>query len=138
MPNEVNAATVKNKSKALNPSMGAYKGSEELSGTEEDSEDSADDAFLPKRKTHAPPPDPFADWDNGEELTPQQRKDVLALKSNYERARVMNKIQNDRKLRELELKNEVVKTFAGLKGDKAKAKKSATSVAHGKGSREKK
>ena len=53
-------------------------------------------------------------------------------------ARVMNKIQNDRKLRELELKNEVVKTFAGLKGDKAKAKKSATSVAHGKGSREKK
>jgi 3-deoxy-D-arabino-heptulosonate 7-phosphate (DAHP) synthase len=41
---------------------------------------------------------------------------VMALKSNYERAKVMNKQRNDRILRELDVKEAAVKALDGTKG----------------------
>jgi hypothetical protein len=78
----------------------------------------------PNKKTPAPATKPRSelqvdvvdnhqDWDNGEPLTSDQRKEILALRSNYERSRAMNKLRNARLLKELDLKNEARKTLAG-------------------------
>ena len=47
----------------------------------------------------------YKDWDNGEPLSPEGRKHILNMKSDYERAQAMNKRRNERMLRELEVKN---------------------------------
>jgi hypothetical protein len=58
------------------------------------------------------------DWDNGEPLTSDQRKEILALGSDYERSRAMNKLRNARLLKELDLKNEVGRALTGSEGGK--------------------
>ena len=58
------------------------------------------------------------DWDNGEPLNPDQRKEILALRSDYEKSRAMNKIRNARVLKELYLKNAVGEALAGSEGGK--------------------
>ena len=60
--------------------------------------------------------DAYSDWDNGEPLTPAERKTIMALKSNYERARAMNQRRNNRLLGELELKEDVKKLLQVGKG----------------------
>lgn len=86
----------------------------------------------PPKSLKAPAIDDFADWDNGKPLTKQQRKNIMSLKSNYERSREMNKIRNQRKLRELDLKGGVAQALGGLK-DCSTTRKS-TSTASSKGS----
>ena len=77
-----------------NPGAG---GAEELrsgsgSGTDDDSSD--EDEFA----------DPFADWDNGEELTEEERRELMTLGSNYERSRAMNIRRRERLAVEMGLK----------------------------------
>ena len=65
--------------------------------------------------------DLYKDWDNGESLTPEQRTEVMALGSNYERAQMMNKLCNSRMIEELDIRNAVSRLFdKDLKGDKPK------------------
>jgi hypothetical protein len=58
------------------------------------------------------------DWDNGEPLTSDQHKEILALGSDYERSRAMNKLRNARLLKELDLKNEVGRALTSSEGGK--------------------
>ena len=61
-------------------------------------------AYIEKPKQAAAPPvDEYANWDNGEPLTQEERQAVLRLKSNYERSREMNKRRNRRIQMELGL-----------------------------------
>ena len=65
--------------------------------------------------------DLYKDWDNGELLTPEQRAEVMALGSNYERAQMMNKLRNSRMIEELDIRNTASRLFdKDLKGDKPK------------------
>src|SRR6202011_1651936 len=75
----------------------------------DESADSTDDDDTDKR----PPPkrkagyvDPYKDWDKREPLTPKQNKSIMALNSNYEKYRAMNKLKNEHLLHELDLKAE--------------------------------
>ena len=62
----------------------------------------------------------YKDWDNGEPLSPEGRKHIMNMKSDYERAQAMNKRRNERKLRELEVKNGIGDLFK-MNKDKSKA-----------------
>jgi hypothetical protein len=94
----------------------------------DEDDDDDDKRPLPPAKGKAPRVDPFTDWDNGEPLTPEERMSVMALKSNYERAKVMNKRRNDRILQELDMKEAAAKVLDGKKG-KGKACKGKGSKA---------
>jgi hypothetical protein len=82
-------------------------------------------------KTSTPPKltstDIYKDWDNGEALTPDERAEIMSLKSNYERAQAMNKRRNARLLKELELKQGVSDLLADLNATKPKKSSKATS-----------
>ena len=80
-------------------------------------------------KSKAATIDHFADWDNGEPLTKEQRKTIMSLKLNYERSKAMNKMCNERMMCELDLKEG---TLVGLKNYSTKHK--PTSTASSKGS----
>ena len=67
--------------------------------------------------------DPHGDWDNGEPLTNEERKAILAMGSNYERSKEMNKRKNARRLAELDLRGEVVEMLEGLKDAEGKSEK---------------
>ena len=89
------------------------------SGDEDIDDIDEDDGPRPTNKVPpAPSPkktDPiinyYKDWDNGEPLSPEGCKHILNMKSDYERAQAMNKRRNERKLRELEVKNGVEDLF---------------------------
>ena len=87
--------------------------------SQDESADSTDDDDTDKRpqKRKAGYVDPYKDWDNGESLTPKQRKSIMALNSNYERYRAMNKLKNSRLLRELDMKAEVTRALEGHEGE---------------------
>lgn len=53
-------------------------------------------AHVEKPKPPAPAVDEYANWDNGEPLTQEERQAILRLKSNYEKSREMNKRRNRR------------------------------------------
>jgi len=91
-----------------------------------DGENGADgDASTLKKSLAATPKkqivDAYIDWDNGEPLTPAERKTIMALKSNYERARAMNQRRNNRLLGKLELKEDVEKLLQTGKGTGSKS-----------------
>ena len=94
---------------------------------EEDEEDEDDGSRLTNKAPRAPSPkktipiiDHYKDWDNGEPLSPEGRKHILSMGSDYERAQAMNKRRNQRKLRELEVKNGIGDLFK-MNKDKSKA-----------------
>jgi len=98
--------------------------------SDDEGEDDKDEDDGPRPTNKVPPaPSPkktdpiinyYKDWDNGEPLSPEGRKRILNMKSDYERARAMNKRRNERKLRELEVKNGVEDLFKMSK-DESKA-----------------
>lgn len=60
---------------------------------QEDEDDKEDEDEQDKEEQNKPKQvqfDPYANWDNGEDLTKEERAAVLALGSNYERSRMMN------------------------------------------------
>lgn len=69
--------------------------------------------------------DPFADWDDGEPLTHEQRAQIMALKSNYERSKAVNVIRNARKMDEVGVKDGLGEVLRGAKGVKAQGTKSS-------------
>ena len=61
--------------------------------------------------------DAYANWDNGEPLTPDERAAILRMKSNYERSQTMNKRRNTRMLKELEMGNAIMDAFKDVPGN---------------------
>ena len=104
---------------------------DELVFSDDDTEVVSESDSAPKRplKSKAAAIDHFANWDNGEPLTKEQRKKIMSLKSNYERSKAMNKMCNERMMRELDLKEG---TLVGSKNYSTKHK--PTSTASSKGS----
>jgi hypothetical protein len=91
----------------------------------DDSDDDDDDRGLPASKKLGSKPkastlDRYKDWDNGEPMTTEQRKSIMALKSNYERFRAMNQLRNQRQLKELDLKAAAESALDGRKDQKGK------------------
>jgi hypothetical protein len=82
----------------------------------------------PACKSKAPIADQYVDWDNGELLTTKQRKSIMALKSNYERAQAVNEIKNKRKLHELGLETTAKHAFDGQMDGKRKSKEVSTAT----------
>ena len=74
----------------------------------------------PSPKKKIPVINDFKDWDNGEPLSPEGKKRILNMKSDYERAQAMNKRRNQRMLRELEVKDGLRNLFE-MKNDQRKA-----------------
>jgi hypothetical protein len=70
----------------------------------------------------------YEDWDNGEVLTPEQRKKIMAMGSNYERSKAMNMIRNARLIEELGVQNEAQKLFKGGRVEQTKALSSTNST----------
>jgi len=70
------------------------------SDSEDETEDETENETEDETETDTPPkskkPDAVInlheDWDNGEVLTPEQRKKIMAMGSNYERSKAMNMI----------------------------------------------
>jgi hypothetical protein len=91
----------------------------------DNSDDDDGDRGLPASKKLGSKPkastfDQYTDWDNGEPLTTEQRQSIMALKSNYERFRVMNQLRNQRQLKELDLKAAAESALDGCKDQKRK------------------
>ena len=112
----LNAVTDKKSTRAL-PIIDEDSSRERSDGF--DNEDGSVSPVKPKTKLLI---DPVSDWDNGKKLTLDQCKAIMALRSNYEKARMMNKLRNERIMLELELKNEVARTLAVAKGNGADSK----------------
>jgi hypothetical protein len=95
---------------------------------EDDEDDDKDDGSkltnkaprTPLPKKTIPIINHYKDWDNGELLSPEGRKRIMNMKSDYEWAQAMNKRRNERKLRELEVKNGIGDLFK-MNKDKSKA-----------------
>ena len=106
------------------------EGQEEGQGQDDDEGQDEDDRSRSANKApHTPSPkktipiiDHYKDWDNGEPLSLEGRNSIMNMKSDYERARAMNTRRNERKLRELEVKNEIRELFK-MNKDKSKAGK---------------
>ena len=98
---------------------------------EDDLEDDSDDDVEDKDDTNEsdgdqhvstkkpPAQQKASNWDNGKLLSNEQCKVILALKSDYERAKAINMIKNQRLLGELDVKAELTKVVEGTEGTKA-------------------
>ena len=84
---------------------------------EDDTNESDGDQHVSTKKP--PAQQKASNWDNGEPLSNEQCKVILALKSDYEQAKAINTIRNQRLLGELDVKAELTKVFEGTEGTKA-------------------
>jgi hypothetical protein len=103
----------------------------DLDGVSSDSEDETDtdtDTLPTLKKKPDAIIDLYEDWDNGEVLTPEQRKKIMAMASNYERSKAMNTIRNTRLIEELGVRNEARKLFEDERVEQTKASSSTKST----------
>jgi hypothetical protein len=105
-----------------------------LDGAGSDLEDETEDETETETETPSTSKKPdviidlHEDWDNGEGLTPEQRKKIMAMRSNYERSKAMNMIRNTRLIGELGIQNEAQKLFEGGRVEQTKASSSTDST----------